>query len=126
GCGTTTIAPTLGTTCAGAVPIDMGSACVQTYEGDSCTDATISTSCGAGQAQIYAISIATGARLYAIKVSDGFSLAVIPGIAPFCGGAGSCVGSGMSTGVGAGSTQFWTVLKTGGGCGTYTLTITPS
>jgi hypothetical protein len=122
-CGPTAV--TGAGTCAAGMPVSLDLTCAQTFNGDTCSGATVSNSCGAGQAQIFPLSISSGARLYAIKVSGGFSLASIPG-PPICGGAGTCAGSGMSTGIGAGSKQWWTVTKTGGGCGAYTLTITPS
>jgi len=120
-----TLGPTAGTSCSAAVPVSLDITCPQTFSGDSCKGSTLSTSCGSGQGLIYSLGITSGIRLYSISVSAGFSLATIPG-PPFCGGAGSCVGPSMYTGVSAGSTQWWTVAKTGGGCGTYTLTITPS
>lgn len=121
-----TVSPGDGASCAAAIPISMDVTCKQTFTGDTCSGApSLSTSCGSGQAMIYKLTITSGIRLYNITVSSGFTLATIPG-PPFCGGAGGCVGTGMSTGVSSGSTQWWTVLKSGGGCGPYTLTITPS
>ena len=32
----------------------------------------------------------------------------------------------QKTGVSAGTTQWWVVTKVGGGCGLYTITITPT
>jgi hypothetical protein len=121
----TTLDPAAGKSCATPIPISLDVTCKQTFTGDSCAGSTLSTSCGSGQGLVYSLSISSGIRLYAITVSSGFSLATIPGL-PFCGGAGGCVGLGMSTGVSAGSTQWWTVMKSGGGCGTYTITVTPS
>ena len=74
---------------------------------------------------IYAVSVTSKITLFSISVSPGFELATIPG-PPLCGGAGGCVGLGYATGVSPGSIEYWTVLKSGGGCGTYVLTVTPS
>jgi len=119
-----TPAPGEGTSCADPIPINLDITCKQTFTGDTCAGVTLSTSCGSGLAVIYQLSISSGIRLYDIRVSTGHTLATIPG-PPFCGGAGSCVGPGMSTGVAKGTAQWWTVLPSGP-CGPYTLTITPT
>jgi hypothetical protein len=120
----TTPGPGAGTSCADPIPINLDITCKQTFTGDTCGGVTLSTSCGAGLAVVHALSISSGIRLYTIGVSGGHTLATIPG-PPFCGGAGSCVGLGMATGVSKGTTQWWTVLPTGA-CGPYVLTITPT
>ena len=126
GCGVTLHGPSEGTSCSAPIAVDMGLGCIQTISGDTCTKNSISSSCGSGEGQIVAVSVASGIKLYSLVVSTGFSLAVIPGSPPFCGGAGSCVGAGFSTGVSAGTTQYWFVQKTGGGCGTYQLKFSPT
>lgn len=125
GCGSPTgPGPGEGTTCTAAIAIDLDLTCTQTFVGDTCGGPTVASSCGSGQSLIYAIT-ASDTRLYSIRVDPGFTLAAIPG-PPLCGGAGTCVGAGTTTGVSKGSTQYWTVAKTGGGCGTYTLIVTPT